>query len=64
MKKSVITIGLILTLGSMMVSCSHQSSGESHGPDRYVASKDCPTKGEYNSYFDDMEKCLEKDSKK
>ena len=57
MKKSVITLSLILTLGTLMVSCSHQTGA----PDRYVASKGCPTKGEYHSYFDEAEKCLEKD---
>lgn len=61
MKKSVITLGLILTLGSVMVSCSHQTSGEIDGPARYTASKGCPTKGEYHSYFDEAEKCLEKE---
>ncbi|MBC7714250.1 MAG: hypothetical protein H7177_12980 [Rhizobacter sp.] len=64
MKKSVITLGLILTLGSIMVSCSHQTTGESDTPDRYVASKGCPTKGEYHSYFDEVERCLEKESQK
>ncbi|MBC7429568.1 MAG: hypothetical protein H7336_13205 [Bacteriovorax sp.] len=64
MKKSVITLGLILTLGSMAVSCSHQSTSETDAPDRYVASKGCPTKGEYHSYFDEVERCLEKENQK
>lgn len=64
MKKSVITLSLILTLGSMMVSCSHQSVDGSDGPQRYVASKGCPTKGEYHSYFDEVERCMEKQSQK
>jgi hypothetical protein len=61
MKKSVITLGLILTLGSVVVSCSHQAET---GPNRYVASKECPVKGEYHSYFDQVEKCLEKEQEK
>ncbi len=64
MKKSVITLGLILTLGSVMVSCSHQTSEESGSTGRYMASKGCPTKGEYHSYFDEAEKCLEKEQDK
>jgi hypothetical protein len=61
MKKSVIVLGLILTLGSMLVSCSHQGST---GPNRYLASKDCPVKGEYHSYFDQVENCLDKEQQK
>lgn len=61
MKKSVITMSLILTFGTLLVSCSHQQEGT---PERYVASKGCPTKGEYHSYFDEVEKCLEKDQQK
>lgn len=57
MKKSVIVLGLILTLGSMVVSCSHQTET---GPNRFLASQDCPVKGEYHSYFDQVEKCIEK----
>lgn len=64
MKKSVITLSLILTLGSVLVSCSHQDSTNSTGPNRYLASKDCPVKGEYHSYFDQVEKCLEKEHQK
>lgn len=63
MKKSVITMSLILTLGSMMVSCSHQAE-QTGSPERFVASKGCPTKGEYHSYFDEVEKCLEKEQEK
>lgn len=61
MNKSVITLGLILTLGSMLVSCSHQTSTEKGSTGRYLASEGCPTKGEYHSYFDEAEKCLEKE---
>jgi hypothetical protein len=64
MKNSIITLGLILTLGSVLVSCSHQGASESGTAERYIASKGCPTKGEYHSYFDDVEKCLEKDQQK
>ena len=61
MKNSVITLGLILTLGSIMVSCSHQEPGV---PDRYVASSGCKVKGEYHAYFDEVERCLEKEQQK
>ena len=61
MKNFVITLGLILTLGSMMVSCSHQDSGV---PERYVASEGCAVKGEYHAYFDEVEKCIEKEEQK
>lgn len=60
MKKSVITIGLILTIASALVSCSHQPTEGSAS--RYVASDRCPVKGEYHSYFDEVERCLEKRS--
>ncbi len=61
MKNSVITLGLILTLGSIMVSCSHQEPGV---PERYVASEGCKVKGEYHAYFDEVEKCIEKEQQK
>ena len=61
MKNSVITLGLILTLGSIMVSCSHQEPGV---PERYVASEGCIVKGEYHAYFDEVEKCIEKEQQK
>lgn len=64
MKKSVITLGLILTLGSFAVSCSHQTSEGSGASGRYTASGGCPTKGEYHSYFDEAQKCLEKAQEK
>lgn len=62
MKKSVITLGLILTLTSALVSCSHQTTEGSKG--RYVASDSCPVKGEYHSYFDEVERCIEKEHNK
>ncbi len=61
MKKSVITLSFILTLTSMVVSCSHQEPGV---PDRYVASSGCKVKGEYHAYFDEVEKCIEKEQQK
>ena len=61
MKKSVITLGLILTLGSILVSCSHQKADF---PERYLASEGCAVKGEYHSYFDEVEKCIEKEQQK
>ena len=61
MKKSVITLGIILTFSSIMVSCSHQSTVV---PERYVASEGCAVKGEYHSYFDEVEKCIEKEQQK
>lgn len=64
MKKSVITLSLILTLTSMMVSCSHQNTSESQEPSRYSASVGCPVKGEYHAYFDDVEKCMDKSEHK
>ena len=61
MKNSVITLSFIITLAAVLVSCSHQSPTT---PERYVASKDCPVKGEYHSYFDEVEKCIEKEQQK
>lgn len=61
MKNSVITLSLILTLTSIVVSCSHQEPGV---PDRYVASAGCKVKGEYHAYFDEVEKCIEKEQQK
>lgn len=58
MKKSVIVLGLFLTFSTALVSCSHHSV-----PGRSVASTDCSdhVKGEYHSYFDSVEKCIEKE---
>ena len=61
MKKSVITLGLILTLTGVMVSCSHQNT---QTPERYVASEGCKVTGEYHAYFDEVEKCIEKEQQK
>jgi len=51
----------ILTLGFIMVSCSHHKPNE-----RSVASPDCwdSVSGEYQTYFDSVEKCIEKQSDK
>lgn len=51
----------ILTISFVLVSCSHQRTEE-----RSVASKSCwdSVKGEYHSYFDSVEKCIEKESDK
>ena len=54
----------ILTLLTLLVSCSHQLP-----QDRTVAAeskKACmdSVKGEYQSYFDSVEKCIEKQSDK
>ena len=51
-------------LSALLVSCSHQmerSEGESQK--RSVANQSCwdSVKGEYNSYFDSVEKCIEKE---
>ena len=58
MKKSVINLALILTFTTALVSCSHQPV-----PGREVASTDCAehVKGEYHSYFDSVERCIEKE---
>lgn len=60
MKKTVINAILFLGLTTFMVSCSHQETQNHH--DRKTASSECEKhiKGEYHSYFDDVEKCLEK----
>jgi len=64
MKKSFIVLNIILTISFGLVSCSHQSPSSTQ--DRAVASKPCwdSVKGEYHSYFDQVEKCLEKQSDK
>lgn len=61
MKKAVIIFALFLTLGSTLVSCSHHDAGT---PERYAASESCTVKGEYHSYFDETEKCIEKEKLK
>ncbi|MFA6238545.1 MAG: hypothetical protein WC635_14520 [Bacteriovorax sp.] len=59
--KKIITSFIILTTGLLLVSCSHQKNEE-----RSVASQSCwdSVKGEYQSYFDSVEKCIEKQSDK
>ena len=61
MKKSVITLGFILTIQMISVSCSHQAPAKT--PERDVASKTCMEniRPEYHSYFDSVEKCMEKE---
>lgn len=58
MKKSIISFGLFLTFATTLVSCSHRPV-----EGRSVASSDCAehVKGEYHSYFDSVEKCIEKE---
>ena len=58
---------LILTITTSLVSCSHQPMHEQpDGQKRAVAAQSCwdSVKGEYNSYFDSVEKCIEKESDK
>jgi hypothetical protein len=58
MKKSVITLGTILTLLALSVSCSHQQ--KSPEAQRELASKDCnKSRPDYHSYFDNIEKCMD-----
>lgn len=42
----------------ILVSCSHQGP-EIQGQNRNLAQSGCKIKGEYHSYFDEAEKCLE-----
>lgn len=61
MKKSVITLCSILTIMALSVSCSHQPKANT--AERDVASKEeCmeSIRPEYHSYFDSVEKCIEK----
>ncbi len=69
MKKSIKSPLFILTLTALsmttLVSCSHQQAA----PDRSIASektKDCwnHVKGEYQTYFDNVEECIEKQDHK
>lgn len=52
---------ILLTVSFFVVSCSHQKIEE-----RSVASKTCwdSVKGEYQGYFDSVEKCMENQSDK
>lgn len=64
-KRPLFNFGLklvtILTVSFLVVSCSHHSREE-----RSVASQNCwdSVKGEYQTYFDSVEKCIEKESDK
>ena len=51
----------MLVLALLVVSCSHQS-----GPERSVAQSSCweNVKSDYHSYFESVEKCIEKDQQK
>lgn len=64
MKKFIKSLLFILTSATSLVSCSHQSPKET--TDRSIASKKCwdSVKPEYHSYFDSVEKCIEKESDK
>ena len=57
MKKEIKLSLFILTITFLLVSCSHQQATE-----RKVASQSCldSIRPEYQSYFDSVEKCLEK----
>ena len=59
--KKISTSLIILTACLLLVPCSHQKKEE-----RSVASQSCwdSVKGEYQSYFDSVEKCIEKQSDK
>lgn len=61
MKKITKLSLFILTTTLLLVSCSHQTPKE-----RSVASENCwdSVKGEYQTYFDSVEKCIEKESDK
>lgn len=61
MKKLIKLSLFILTVCLLVVSCSHQNQEK-----RSVASQSCwdSVKGEYQTYFDSVEKCIEKESDK
>ena len=60
MNNSSVKIIMFLTFVITSVSCSHQSS--QNPSDRSLASDKCfdSIKIEYHSYFDQVEKCIEK----
>lgn len=64
MKKSFTSFMFLTLISIVSVSCSHQSSqhGEYQQYHRDVASSDCShvRNAEYHSYFDNVEKCIEK----
>lgn len=64
MKKLIKPSLFILTLVTILVSCSHQIP-----QDRAIAAQSRQScwdsvKGEYQTYFDSVEKCIEKESDK
>ena len=61
MKKYIPLAIFFLTFTTILVSCSHHEQ-----KDRSVASKNCwdSVKAEYHSYFDSVEKCIEKETDK
>ena len=61
MKKFIKSLLFILTFALFLVSCSHLTPAE-----RSISSQSCwdSVKGEYQSYFDSVEKCIEKQSDK
>lgn len=61
MHKFIKSTLFILTIGLVVMSCSHQKPQE-----RSVAAQNCwdSVKGEYHSYFDSVEKCIEKEADK
>ncbi|MBC7537990.1 MAG: hypothetical protein H7281_04165 [Bacteriovorax sp.] len=64
MKKLIKLPLFTLTLTTLLVSCSHQKP-----QDRAIATQSKQScwdsvKGEYQSYFDSVEKCIEKESDK
>jgi hypothetical protein len=60
-KLSLFILTMSVCLSPLLVSCSHQKTTE-----RSMASKSCwdSVKGEYQTYFDSVEKCIEKESDK
>lgn len=64
-KSRLFILTLIAASSGLVVSCSHQPTS----PERSIASastKDCwnHVKGEYQSYFDNIEECIEKQDHK
>ena len=63
-KSSFTFLTLALLFSTLVVSCSHQMEhAEGDSQKRSVANQSCwdSVKGEYNSYFDSVEKCIEKE---
>jgi hypothetical protein len=59
MKHKITTFSIFLILGTLLASCSHQKPTTTDSTDRSLASDKCKVKGEYHSYFEEVEKCLE-----